>query len=121
MRGIRFLAKELLFHLLALQEPENVFVWRTRHRVRNREELLGSLLLSLVISKLTRLMTSKLNLWYLDDVTFSGSPATVLKDCQNVIDGAAEAEVELNPGRFELFIFGGVVEEQQQTFADFHE
>lgn len=82
---------------------------------------LGPLLFCLVIDKLTRLMTSELNLWYLDDGTLGGSPATVLKDLQTVIDGAAEAGLELNLGKCELFISGGDLEEQQHILADFHE
>lgn len=73
---------------------------------------LGPALFSLGISELVDRMTSKLNVWYLDDGTLGGTLDTVLNDIQKVLDFANEGGVVLNTTKCEVTVLGGMGPEQ---------
>ncbi|GAV01249.1 hypothetical protein RvY_11989 [Ramazzottius varieornatus] len=74
---------------------------------------LGPLLFCVLIQKLTKSLTSPLNVWYVDDGTISGKIETVLPDLQVVINEGWKLGLELNSAKCELFSFGGSALERQ--------
>ena len=64
---------------------------------------LGPLLFCLVIHKLTRRITSPLNVWYLDDCTIGGPVNTVLADLALIKEEIEKVGLELNTSKCELF------------------
>ncbi|GAV09476.1 hypothetical protein RvY_19015 [Ramazzottius varieornatus] len=74
---------------------------------------LGPLLFCVLIQKLTKSLTSPLNVWYLDDGTIGGKIETVLSDLQVVISEGWKLGLELNSVKRKLFSFGGSALERQ--------
>ena len=65
---------------------------------------LGPAIFSLTIHPIVSNLTSKLNLWYLDDGTLGDDEITVLNDLNNLIQDFKSVGLELNYNKCELYI-----------------
>ncbi len=70
----------------------------------------GPLAFSLSIQPIIEAMASELNIWYLDDGTICGEPATVLSDFRKLIDECDRIGLKINASKCELFFCDQPVE-----------
>jgi hypothetical protein len=63
----------------------------------------GPMAFSVSIQPLVMIMTSELNIWYLDDATLADTPDIVLNDLRNLIELAAEIGLKVNTDKCEIF------------------
>lgn len=74
----------------------------------------GPMIFSLCIHEIIEMLTSELNIWYLDDGTLGGEPDTVLNDFRLLIEKCKKIELEINPAKCEVFFCG----EQDKSIID---
>ena len=70
---------------------------------------LGPALFSLSIHSLASSLSSKVNIWYLDDGTIGGSTEEVVRDFNTILQSSSSFGLELNESKCEV-IFGGMDE-----------
>jgi len=67
---------------------------------------LGPLLFSLIIHPLISSLSTKFNAWYLDDGTLAGSPSSIAKDLQIIVNKCEDIGLQLNFSKCEFFHCG---------------
>ena len=80
---------------------------------------LGPLAFALAVHPLACSMASEVNIWFLDDVTLSGSPEVVLSDLMKIINEAKKIGLQLNPSKCELTVLNCTLEEKNSIHQNF--
>ena len=82
---------------------------------------LGPLLFSLGIHELATSLSSELNVWYLDDVTVCGDPATVLHDLRKIQTDSTSLGLSLNNDKSEITVINCSEDDKQAICQQFEE
>ena len=85
-----------------------IFVIQSASGVQQGDPL-GPALFSLSIHSLASSLSSKVNIWYLDDGTIGGSTEEVVRDFNTILQSSSSFGLELNESKCEV-IFGGMDE-----------
>ncbi|XP_029656729.1 uncharacterized protein LOC115230736 [Octopus sinensis] len=80
---------------------------------------LGPLLFALTIDPVVRNISSRFNVWYLDDATIGGPVASVLKDLENLIPSLNSLGLSINPLKSEIANIGFTPEDFTSVFNTF--
>lgn len=62
-------------------------------------------------------LTAELNLWYLDDGTLGGDPATLIRDVRTVLAAPDDYGFELNLSECDAYISGGSESRQEMAWT----
>lgn len=78
----------------------------------------GPLGFSLSIHPLIQQLRSEMNIWYLDDGTLGGDPASVLTDLKTILEKCNHLGLRLNPLKCELFFCGTKDQDVMKAFEE---